>query len=100
MEKLRTAADGGLCNVSEYAIWKIKGARHEDVPIRENLPQELPPTYEESIQKSQQATPNTTRLMISYQWDSKPIARKIRDGLVDRDFIVWMDETHMSKLSK
>ena len=97
LEKLRSSTNRGLRNASEYAIWKIKGSRHEDVPVREYLPQESPPTYEESIKEPYQATPNPTRLMISYQWDSKPIARKIRDGLVNRGFTVWMDETHLSK---
>ena len=97
LEKLRTSTNRGLRNASEYAIWKIKGSRHEDVPVRENLPQEPPPTYEESIREPEQATPNTTKLMISYQWDSKQIARKIRDGLVNNGFTVWMDETHLSK---
>ena len=98
LEKLRRSSNRGLRNTSEYAIWLIKGGRHQDVPMRGNLPQEPPPTYEETIQKSEQATPNTTKLMISYQWDSKPIARKIRDSLVNNGFIVWMDETHMSKV--
>ncbi len=35
--------------------------------------------------------------MISYQWNYKPIAVNIRDGLVANGYQVWMDITHMSK---
>ena len=99
LEKLSKSSNRNLRNASSYALWQIKGSRHEDLPTRESLPNELPPTYEESIKEPKQATPNPTRLMLSYQWDSKPIARRIRDGLVDCGFTVWMDETHMSKAS-
>ena len=88
LEKLRRSTNRGLRNASEYAIWKIKGGRHGDVPIRENIPQEPPPTYEESIKQLEQATPDTTKLMKSYQWDSKPTARRIRDGSVKSGFTV------------
>ena len=95
LEKLRRSSNRGLRNASEYAIWKIKGGHHEDVPITEKITEEPAPTYKESLMGPEQAT----RLMISYQWDSKLIARKIRDGLVDDGFTVWMDDTHMSKAS-
>ena len=78
-------------------MWKIKGGRHEDEPVRETISEEPPPSYEEAVKAPvEQAIPNTTKLMISYQWESKTIVRKIRDILVDCGFQVWMDEIHMS----
>ena len=98
LEKLRKSTNKNLRNASEYALWQIKGSRHDDLPAKESLPQEPPPTYAESIKEPEQATRNTTKLMISYQWDSKPTARKIRDGLVRNGYRVWMDDTDMSKI--
>ena len=101
LEKLSKSSNRNLRNASAYALWQIEGSRQEGVPRRESLPHGPPPTFSESTEKPEQATPSTIRLMISYQWDSKPIARKIRDGLVDRGYTaVWMDDTHMSKASK
>ena len=97
LEKLSKSSNRDLRNASTYALWQIKGNRQEYIPRLENHQQDPPPTYEESIKEPEQPTRNTTGLMISYQWDSKPTARKIRDGLVENGFRVWMDETHMSK---
>lgn len=40
---------------------------------------------------------NVPHVMISYQWDSKPIMLKVKDKLKDAGYKVWMDVEQMSE---
>ncbi|XP_072050587.1 uncharacterized protein [Amphiura filiformis] len=95
LDKLRKSANRNLRKISGIAFWEINDNRPEDLPTRESTQQELPPSYEETINEPRQATASTTKVMVSYQWDSQQIAVKIRDDLVNNGFKVWMDLTHM-----
>ena len=37
------------------------------------------------------------KVMLSYQWDYKPLVLKIKDRLEADEYDVWMDDTHMGK---
>ncbi|XP_072051356.1 uncharacterized protein [Amphiura filiformis] len=99
LEKLLKSTNKNLQDASAYALWQIKGTSHDNIPIREDPPQDSPPSYEETMnmmKQPKQLRPKTAQIMISYQWDSKPTATKLRDSLVNSGYRVWMDDTHMS----
>ncbi|XP_072051357.1 uncharacterized protein [Amphiura filiformis] len=91
LEKLLKSSNKKLQDASAYALWQIKGPSHGNIPVRYDSPQDSPPSpppsYEASIKQP---------IMISYQWDSKSTATKLRDSLVNSGYRVWMDDTHMS----
>ncbi|XP_072051354.1 uncharacterized protein [Amphiura filiformis] len=96
LEKLLKSTDKNLQDSSAYALWQIKGANHGNIPIREH-PTQGSPLYEASIKRPKQLrSQKTAQIMISYQWDSKPTATKLRDSLVNSGYRVWMDDTHMT----
>ncbi|XP_072022260.1 uncharacterized protein [Amphiura filiformis] len=95
LDKLRHSTNRDLRNASAFAFWEINNNRHEDLPTRESIPQESPPSYEEAIKEPRQAMAHTAKVMISYQWDFQSIAEKIRDNLVNHGYRVWMDVTHL-----
>ncbi|XP_072050151.1 uncharacterized protein [Amphiura filiformis] len=97
LDKLRSSKNRNLQKTGSIAFWEINDNRPEDLPTRESTPQEHPPSYEETIKEPKRAASNASNVMISYQWDFKDIALKIRDDLVNNGYRVWMDLTHMSK---
>ena len=68
----------------------------EDLSTKKPYPEE-PPSYEDSQKESKQAPQNAPKIMISYHWNFKSIATKIRNALVGRGFEVWFDDTNVSK---
>ncbi|XP_072050347.1 uncharacterized protein [Amphiura filiformis] len=96
LEKLLKSGNKDLQDASSYALWQIKGTSHENIPIRQHPAQYSTPLYEASIKQPKQLRSKSAQIMISYQWDSKPTATKLRDSLVNSGYRVWMDDTHMS----
>ena len=96
--KLRKSTKNNkLQNASATAFWILNGNSHEALPTKNADPRDPPQSYEEFIVEPEQSTPSTAQVMISYQWNYKPIAVNIRDDLVANGYRVWMDITHMSK---
>ena len=44
-----------------------------------------------------ESTRGSTKVMLSYQRESKRLVLKIKEKLCEAGYNVWMDETHMSK---
>ncbi|XP_072050029.1 uncharacterized protein [Amphiura filiformis] len=96
LEKFLKSTNKNLQDASAYALWQIKGTSHGNITVRDDSPKDSSPAYEASIKQPKQHRPKTSQIMISYQWDSKPTATKLRDSLVNSGYRVWMDVTHMS----
>ncbi|XP_064644563.1 uncharacterized protein LOC135498267 [Lineus longissimus] len=71
-EGVRHAARGALWEIS--ARWKVSSISHDADVVASEAP----------------------HVMISYQWDSKPVMLKVKDRLKAEGYKVWMDVENMS----
>ncbi|XP_064615557.1 uncharacterized protein LOC135479595 [Liolophura sinensis] len=85
LSRLEKGDNEALCHAARGALWEIQN----NVVIGQELIEPLP------VEKF--ASPvNVPHVMISYQWDSKPIMLKVKDKLKDAGYKVWMDVEQMS----
>lgn len=105
---LAKSKNPALRQASKYALWELKECQrhllessiltrkeHRDAGATLTNLEEDAPVADDSAHHH---PGGCVQVMVSYQWDSQDLAVKLKGGLIDAGFDVWMDVDRMSKV--